>query len=568
MQHDEHDRSTDDAPTSESAGASTSVTGPIEPIQSTPAAGTDYRTTQVPEVGEPSVDSAPGFVFGTPRYTDTQRFEGSADDPFVARSAGFAAPSDYGQPDYGQPDYGQAGYGQAGYGQAGYGQAGYGQAGYGQAGYGQAYDAQGQQYGQGYGAPQYGQQAYSHSGYQAHPYYQGGSWQHGGQYGYGQYGTGQYGYYGGTYYPPGYGQPQPAGSAKRRWLVGVGIVAALAVAGGAVAYGTTSSNGNSTAGAGSATSNLPNSGSGASNGYGGALPGGSGGFGGNGTGGTGSGGTGGNGTNTSTGSATAAQQVGVVDITTVLKYQSAEAAGTGMILTSNGEILTNNHVVDGATSITVTVVSTGKQYSAAVVGTDPSADVAVLKLANASGLKTISLGKSSSVKAGDSVVAVGNAGGVGGVPSAVAGTIEALNQSITASDQDGSNPEQLTGLIESNAPIQAGDSGGPLYDSTGKVVGIDTAGNAASSRSAATEAYSIPIDTALSIASQIEAGKPSSTIHIGYPAFIGVELSSNATTATISDVLSGSAAAQAGLVGGDTITAVGSSAVNSAADLK
>ena len=121
-------------------------------------------------------------------------------------------------------------------------------------------------------------------------------------------------------------------------------------------------------------------------------------------------------------------------IVSVLAYQRAESAGTGMILTSNGEILTNNHVVNGATSITVTVASTGKSYRADVVGTDPTDDVAVIQLRNASGLTTAKVGDSSGVKVGDAVVGVGNAGGTGTL-RASAGAVTALNQSITATDE-------------------------------------------------------------------------------------------------------------------------------------
>ena len=114
--------------------------------------------------------------------------------------------------------------------------------------------------------------------------------------------------------------------------------------------------------------------------------------------------------------ATSAQSVGVVDIDTVLKYQGAQAAGTGIVLTSSGVILTNNHVIDGATSISVTVVSTGATYTATVVGDDPTQDVAVLQLQNASGLKTAKLGDSNGVSVGEAVTGVGNAGGVGARP--------------------------------------------------------------------------------------------------------------------------------------------------------
>ena len=218
--------------------------------------------------------------------------------------------------------------------------------------------------------------------------------------------------------------------------------------------------------------------------------------------------------------ATSAQSVGVVDINTVLKYQGAQAAGTGMVLTSSGVILTNNHVIDGATSISVTVVSTGASYTATVVGDDPTQDVAVLQLQNASGLKTAKLGDSNGVSVGEAVTGVGNAGGVGGTPSAAAGTVTALNQPITASDESGQNVQHLTGMIETNAGIQAGDSGGPLYDSK-ELIGMDSA---ASAGAAGTTAYAIPIDHAEQIAEQIASGKASDTVHLGYPAFLGISI--------------------------------------------
>ncbi len=258
------------------------------------------------------------------------------------------------------------------------------------------------------------------------------------------------------------------------------------------------------------------------------------------------------------------------------------------MLTSNGEILTNNHVVEGATSISVTVVSTGKTYTATVVGTDPTQDIAVIQLSNASGLATAKISTTAKVAVGDAVTAVGNAGGTGGTPSTASGTVTAVDQSITASDDNGSNPENLTGLIESNAPIAAGDSGGPLYNASGEIIGIDTAGSSSSasprgySATSLTEAYSIPITTAVSIATQIEQGKASSTIHLGYPAFIGVQISAATSTsggfggspgtatgtgAVVSGVVAGTPAAAAGLAAGDTITAVGSTAITSQTDL-
>ena len=166
---------------------------------------------------------------------------------------------------------------------------------------------------------------------------------------------------------------------------------------------------------------------------------------------------------------------GLVDVKATLGYQQATSLGTGIVLTSNGEILTNNHVINGATAVSVTDIGNGKTYKATVVGYDESHDIAVLQLSGASGLTTATTGDSSTVGVGNSVVALGNAGGAGGTPSVAAGAVTALNQSITASDESSGSSEQLTGLIETNADIQAGDSGGPLVNSHGQVIGMDTA---------------------------------------------------------------------------------------------
>jgi S1-C subfamily serine protease len=263
--------------------------------------------------------------------------------------------------------------------------------------------------------------------------------------------------------------------------------------------------------------------------------------------------------------ATSAEEVGVVDITTVLNYGEAAAAGTGVVLTPSGEILTNNHVIDGATKIKVTVVSSGASYSASVVGTDPADDVAVLRLSDASGLATAHLAtaeQASDVTVGDAVTAVGNAGGAGGTPTAATGAVVALGRDITASDENGTDPEQLTGLIEVNAAVEAGDSGGPLY-SNGVVIGIDTAASTSGRGRVATtaarsgsEGFAIPITTATAVAERIVAGERSDSIHQGSPAFLGVQLPDGGDGATISGVVAGSPAATAGLQAGDTITAV------------
>ena len=284
---------------------------------------------------------------------------------------------------------------------------------------------------------------------------------------------------------------------------------------------------------------------------------------------------------------------GLVDVVSTLGDEQATAAGTGIVLTSNGEVLTNNHVIDGATSIKVTDVGNGRTYTAKVVGYDASQDVAVIQLQNASGLTVASLGDSSTVQSGDNVVALGNAGGKGGTPSVAAGTVTALNQSITASDEGSGNSEQLTGLIETNANIQPGDSGGSLVNSYGQVIGMDTAASSGTqfqsqSGQTAEQAYAIPIDEATSVARQIEAGTTSANVHIGATAFLGVETQpasqgsgsgfggfggsqgspgSSSTGVTISGTLSGSPVANAGLTAGDEITSVGGQSVSSAQNI-
>ncbi|WP_181397300.1 S1C family serine protease [Cryobacterium arcticum] len=276
--------------------------------------------------------------------------------------------------------------------------------------------------------------------------------------------------------------------------------------------------------------------------------------------------------------ATAEQSAGVVVIDTVLGYESAEAAGTGLILTADGRILTNNHVVEGATSITVTVVSTGAEYTAEVVGTDATDDIAVLELVDASGLTVADLDTSGAVAVGDTVTGVGNAGGTGTL-TAASGTVLSLEQSITAQDSDGSDAEDLTGLIEVDADIESGESGGPLYDADGEVIGIDTA---ASSGTADITGYAIPIEDALTIVDAIDAavanGASTDTITVGNPAFLGIGLGSSTTTtsptttgtdaaATVAGVIADTPAATIGLAAGDTITAVDGVAVATAAAL-
>lgn len=283
--------------------------------------------------------------------------------------------------------------------------------------------------------------------------------------------------------------------------------------------------------------------------------------------GSGSGTSGSTSTQTDAVAASAAQTAGVVTIVSDLSYQGGQAAGTGIVLTSDGLILTNNHVIEGSTAVEVTDEETGKSYSATVVGVDATNDIAVLQLADASGLSRKLIATDSAAAAvGDAVTAVGNAEGTGDLVAA-AGTVTAIDQSITTQSESGVSSEELTGLIQIDADIVSGDSGGPLLNADGDVVGIDTA---ASSGSAQITGFAIPISTALDIASQIVSGDESGTVQIGAKGFLGIGLAQStagttgsAAGALVAGVYENTPAAEAGLVAGDTITAVNGTAVAS-----
>jgi S1-C subfamily serine protease len=273
---------------------------------------------------------------------------------------------------------------------------------------------------------------------------------------------------------------------------------------------------------------------------------------------------------------------GLVDINTEISYGQSAAAGTGMIVSSDGLILTNNHVIDGATSISVRDVGTGKVYDATVVGYDVSSDVAVLQLKNASGLTTIATNTKALTK-GESVVGIGNAGGVGGTPSYAPGSVLGVDKSITAGDNE--NPtgaETLTGMIETNADIQSGDSGGALVNSKGEVIGMDTAASSGNgspqfdSVNSTTQGFAIPIETALNIATSIEHGLSSATVHIGTTAFLGIEVGgtsvspyggngnvspSTSNGVTVAGTIANGPAANSGLTAGDVIVSINGTSV-------
>jgi S1-C subfamily serine protease len=290
----------------------------------------------------------------------------------------------------------------------------------------------------------------------------------------------------------------------------------------------------------------------------------------------------------------------VVDVVATLGYQNATSSGTGIVLTSSGEVLTNNHVIDGATSVKVRDIGNGRTYTATVAGYDESRDIAVLQLKGASGLTTATLGDSSAVRSGEKIVAVGNAGGQDAAPSVATGKVTGLQQSITASDESAGTSERLRGLIRTSAGIEAGDSGGPLINTRGQVIGLNTAASADSGdqlrSSTATQAYTIPINEAAAIASQIEAGKSSATVHTGATAFLGIAITTSPggtsgdpagtgagrasagagagsagagiAGAGIAGAEQGSAAARAGLAAGDSITSLGGHRITAPAQIR
>ena len=273
----------------------------------------------------------------------------------------------------------------------------------------------------------------------------------------------------------------------------------------------------------------------------------------------------------------------IVNITTSLS--NGEAAGTGIVVSSSGLVLTNNHVIADSTNVQVEIGGSGDSHAAKVLGYDIADDVALVQIQNVSGLTAAPLGNSSSLQEGDAVVALGNAGGKGGAPTVVSGTVTGLDQQITAADEDGSKAETLDGLIQVNANIQPGDSGGPLVDADGKVVGMDAAASSGNGgfgfggQSSGNEGYAIPIEHALSIAKQIQSGTAADGVHIGaHRALLGVAITDDSRSsgfggggsgngATVTGVQSGSGAESAGLQQGDVIVGIDGTSVSSGQEL-
>jgi S1-C subfamily serine protease len=258
-------------------------------------------------------------------------------------------------------------------------------------------------------------------------------------------------------------------------------------------------------------------------------------------------------------------QVGpqVVNINTKLGYNNAVGAGTGIIIDPNGVVLTNNHVISGATDISAFSVGDGRTYGVDVIGYDRTQDVAVLQLRGAGGLPAAAIG--GGVGVGEPVVAMGNTGGQGGTPRAVAGKVIAVGQTVQASDALTGAEETLNGLIQFDGAIAPGDSGGPVVNGAGQVVGMNTAASENFQMSQGGQGFAIPIATALGIANQIRSGGGGPTVHIGPTAFLGLGVvDNNGNGAKVQRVVGNAPAASIGIATGDIITALDGAAINSA----
>ena len=257
-------------------------------------------------------------------------------------------------------------------------------------------------------------------------------------------------------------------------------------------------------------------------------------------------------------------QVGpqVVNISTRFGYNNAVGAGTGIVIDPGGVVLTNNHVISGATDISAFDVGNGQTYGVDVIGYSRAADVAVLQLRGAGGLPTAAIGGPVSV--GEPVVALGNAGGQGGTPSAVGGRVVALNQTVSATDTLTGADETLGGLIQADAAIRPGDSGGPMVNNAGQVIGMNTAATDSYKMSGG-QGFAIPIGNAMGVAGQIRSGGGSNTVHIGPTAFLGLGVVDNGGRgARVQRVVGSGPAAGAGISVGDVITNVDGVPINNA----
>jgi S1-C subfamily serine protease len=266
----------------------------------------------------------------------------------------------------------------------------------------------------------------------------------------------------------------------------------------------------------------------------------------------------------------------LVDVETEIGSLGIGGAGSGIVLSSSGEILTNNHVINQATVVEVVTKGNQKRYSAKVVGYDRNHDVAVLQIQNPGKLYPAAIGDSTAVRIGEPILGIGNAGGAGGKPIRAPGKVNNIGRSISTSDELTGSTEQLRGLIEILADIRPGDSGGPLVNEAGQVIGVNTAASVNYKTSVPNgTGYAIPINDAMQIVRVIRGGRSTDEVHVGPTGIIGIavagpalgpdgHISPNAKPgATITAVGYGSPGEDAGLQRGDTIVGLDGAPIDS-----
>jgi putative serine protease PepD len=256
-----------------------------------------------------------------------------------------------------------------------------------------------------------------------------------------------------------------------------------------------------------------------------------------------------------------------------------EAQGTGMIITSDGEVVTNNHVIAGATNIKVTLWGATKPMPATLIDTDPTNDVALLRITGATNLPTVSYGNSDDVQVGDGVVAIGNALGLSaGSPTVTQGIISATGRTVQAADASGTVTETLTNMFQTDAAINPGNSGGPLVDSSGKVIGMNTAVASSGSSQAQNIGFAIPANRIIQLLPKLRAKAISNATQNG-SGYLGVFIETLSPElrsaynfvptqgAVVTEVTSGSPADVAGIEQGDVIVSINGDSITSADQL-
>ncbi len=255
--------------------------------------------------------------------------------------------------------------------------------------------------------------------------------------------------------------------------------------------------------------------------------------------------------------AAAAAEPSVVRLDTAVEYQGVIGAGTGIVLEPNGQVLTNFHVVQGADRVTGTVG--GRTYPARMVGYNRDRDIAVIQLIGAGGLTPAVIGDANVLVPGEPVVALGNAMGSEAPLTREVGTVTGFGRTVQAEDTLTGTSDELTGLIEFAAPVRAGDSGGPVVNGAGQVVGITTAASVNFRMGPGGKGFAIPINDAIGIAGQIQAGMASDEVHIGPPVLLGVGVRTTPRDqpgVLIQEVMVGGPADLAGLRAGDVLLAL------------